>query len=52
MILLLLELFSRAWVSYRRGLVGAVVWLTNFTVIGGLVALLTLTLIEFPRFLK
>ena len=51
-IFLLLELFSRAWAPYRRGAVGAVVWLTNFTVIGGLAALLTLTLIEFPRFLK
>jgi hypothetical protein len=48
----LLELFSHAWAHYRRGVVGAVVWLLNCTVIFGLASFFALALIVFPRLLK
>jgi hypothetical protein len=46
------ELFSGAWPRYRRRAVDVAVWLTNFAVIAGVAALLTFSLIEFPRLLK
>lgn len=49
---LILELSSRAWAHYRQSVVCGVVWLLNLSVISGLAALFTLTLIEFPRLLK
>jgi hypothetical protein len=51
-IVVLLELFSRAWKNYRRPTVGVMVWLLNSIVICALASLFTVTVIVFPSLLK